>query len=276
MATKQILYNSENYNESFSDFKTTQYFNKYISLLHQYLLHINENIYVQDKEYQLFIIKRGIDTISHIFLTLLMYTRNLDLTYHHVEKAYCYYVEFISQISEESHSFLKLNSKDAALFVYKKTVFDINQEYRKNFEQVEEEEELMTCLQKHIRYYNEFIMYILYNNHECIKDSNDNTLYQTIFFVIKYGSLTAEYVHDTTDNDTILTELFHLISIVTYYLHKEKVHNDKIISVCQTIVKKYITTTSCSIDSIYKNLMNENLKEVLDFTPIKIVNWITK
>ena len=57
---------------------------------------------------------------------LYMYTKNLEITMHHCKKAYCYYVEFIGQIGDDNHSFLQLNSKDATLFVYKKTIFEIN------------------------------------------------------------------------------------------------------------------------------------------------------
>ena len=62
-----------------------------------------------------------------------MYTKNLDLTVYHCKKAYLFYVEFIGQIGDDNNSYLQLNSKDATLFVYKKTIFEINNEYRKQF-----------------------------------------------------------------------------------------------------------------------------------------------
>ena len=37
----------------------------------------------------------------------------------------------MGQIGEDSHTYLQLNSKDAALFVYKKTIFELDNEYRK-------------------------------------------------------------------------------------------------------------------------------------------------
>ena len=57
-----------------------------------------------------------------------MYTKNIELTMFHSKKALYYYIEFIGQISDVSvhHSYLQLNSKDATLFVYKKTIYDIN------------------------------------------------------------------------------------------------------------------------------------------------------
>ena len=72
------------------------------------------------------------ETITNVFSIILYYTKNIDLTYFQCQKSFYYYVEFIGQISEEQHSFLQLNSKDAITYVYKKTVFDINHEYKKN------------------------------------------------------------------------------------------------------------------------------------------------
>jgi hypothetical protein len=55
----------------------------------------------------------------------------LDITYYHSQKAFYFYVEFIEQILDVQHSFLNLTSRDATMFVYKKTIYEINTEYRK-------------------------------------------------------------------------------------------------------------------------------------------------
>ena len=54
------------------------------------------------------------------------------MVYFHCKKAYYYYIEFIGQISDDSHSYLQLTSKDATLFVYKKTIFEVDNMVRKN------------------------------------------------------------------------------------------------------------------------------------------------
>lgn len=274
MSNPNVLYNPENYCSEFVTFETRYYFEKYVNLLNQYLLHISDNIFVQNKEYQLFIIKRGIDTLSHIFTTLLMYTKNLDLTYHHVEKSYCYYVEFISQISDENHSFLKLNSKDATLFVYKKTVFDINQEYRKNFTQSPEEEALLNSLHANIKEYNLVIQNLLYNNniYDDMQDTNTN-IPEVIYIIIKSIKGVSDYIYELTNDETKITNLFKLISIISFYLYKYGLNNQKIIGICQTAVKKFVSNTT-TLDTIFQKLMSEDFKQYIDFTPIKIVNWL--
>ena len=68
---------------------------------------------------------RGLNTISQVFEIMLYYTKNLDMTYYHSQKAFYFYGEFINQIIDDPN-YLQLSSKDATLFVYKKTIFDIN------------------------------------------------------------------------------------------------------------------------------------------------------
>ena len=68
---------------------------------------------------------RGLDTISHVFEIMILYTKNLDMTYYHSQKAFYFYGEFINQIIEDPNNLLQLTAKDATLFVYKKTIFDL-------------------------------------------------------------------------------------------------------------------------------------------------------
>ena len=130
----------ENYYPTF-DLKTTGVVSKSITLLlSEFLNYITKQIKnVKNSNYNLFIIQRGFETIIHCYKFLLLYTKNVDLALYHTKKAYIYYVEFIGQIGYNNHSFLKLNSTDATLFVYKKTIFEINNEYRKNYIESENE-----------------------------------------------------------------------------------------------------------------------------------------
>jgi len=106
--------------------------NKYNTLLMEYLNFIVDNISVKNSEYSKFIIERGIETITHVFTMLLYYSRNADMAYYHGQRSFYFYVEFIGQISEDQHTFLNLSSRDAAMFVYKKTIFELSTDYRKN------------------------------------------------------------------------------------------------------------------------------------------------
>ena len=122
------LQHAENYKRQLEN-TTTEIFVMYMGIVQEFLVQCMDSIFITDVSYYRYIILKGIETIAHVFRNLLLYTNNLNITYHHSQKAFYYYVEFIGQIGEESHSFLQLNSKDATLFVYKKTIFDIKKEF---------------------------------------------------------------------------------------------------------------------------------------------------
>ena len=104
---------------------------KYNNLLSEYLFFILDNIVIKNDTFFKFIIQRGIITITNVFNLVLHYSKNLDVAYFHSQRAFYFYVEFIGQISEDQHTFLQLSSRDATMFVYKKTIFDINSEIKK-------------------------------------------------------------------------------------------------------------------------------------------------
>jgi hypothetical protein len=104
----------------------------YISIVIEYLNLFFEKISIKNKYYFNFILIRGLETITNVFKMLLYYTKNTVLTYYHTQKAFYFYIEFIEQISVDQNSFLKLTSRDAVMFVYKKTIFEINNDIKKN------------------------------------------------------------------------------------------------------------------------------------------------
>jgi hypothetical protein len=55
-----------------------------------------------------------------------LYTQNLDAAFHHAQKSIYYYLEFIAQVAEQKNAFLQLSSRDAITYVYKKTIYLIN------------------------------------------------------------------------------------------------------------------------------------------------------
>lgn len=130
------LQNVENYNKTIID-NEDEIYARYTNIIIQYLLLGIEKIKNHNADYVKYILIKGVFTISYVFKMLLMYTCNLPLTYHHCQKSYSYYIEFIGQIGDDAVTYLQLNSKDAALFVYKKTIFDISEEVKKKYTEVD-------------------------------------------------------------------------------------------------------------------------------------------
>lgn len=110
---------------------TNNFISKYYILLNQYLNLYIENIYdnitiTNNNQYRYYIICKGLEMLSNIMLIIIMYTNNIDLSFYYCNKGYYYYLEFISQIDVDNNQ-LELNIKDAILFVYKKTIFEIKE-----------------------------------------------------------------------------------------------------------------------------------------------------
>ena len=118
------------YNETFEKINIQKTMVKYFNIINDYLSYFHKNICLKEKKE--YIMKRGVNIINYVFIFTLMYTKNIDLAIFHCKKAHYYYCEFIQQINQDIHSYLQLTSKDAAIFVYKKTIFKINNEYKKS------------------------------------------------------------------------------------------------------------------------------------------------
>ena len=154
-------------------------FLKYVGLIHELIECCNENIFIKKEDYLKHIIIKAIKNILYIYTFIMMYTKNLDLTIYHTQKSILYYIEFIAQIGEENHNFLKLNSKDASLFIYKKTIFDINNDFRKQFDESEENKSILEKTHKFIDIYNDILIQYVKNNN--FKENDLKELQKTVF-----------------------------------------------------------------------------------------------
>ncbi len=113
------LSNSANYKTSFqADRKDVQA--KFIELVVDYFDHI--------KTKSLFVKVRGLETMFHVFYTVLSYTKNLLVSSLNARKAFYLYSEFTEQIAEDANLVLQLSSREAVLYVYKKTLYDLSNE----------------------------------------------------------------------------------------------------------------------------------------------------
>lgn len=100
---------------------------KYIQTLVEYCIAVSkQKLVIASPNLFNFFILRGLETITHVFKYVLLHTRNLEAAYYHAQKSIYYYLEFISQLSEQKNAFLHLSSKDALTYVYKKTIYLIS------------------------------------------------------------------------------------------------------------------------------------------------------
>ena len=162
-----------------------------------------------------------------------MYSKNIDLTIHHCKKAYCYYIEFIGQIRESSKCYLQLNSKDAILFVYKKTIFDIDYDFRKKFVMSLSEKEFLDAATTMIDIFHELILGIIYTEDKILEKRES-----TIHFGLKASNKMINKVYNInqTMNQNLLRSQIILFFIVT--IGDFVNDNVRFCSICESFIKK--------------------------------------
>lgn len=151
-------------------YKDTLFINNVSECVHKYIDIITEfiefthNNHVNIKTYyKQYIITKGLESIQHIFLFLLLYTCNIQLTFYNVQKAFYYYIEFIEQIQKEEQFFIKFNIKDAILFIYKKTIYEVNSDYIKLYEATDETKSTVEQIKFCLDDINNFLSYFIYD-----------------------------------------------------------------------------------------------------------------
>lgn len=264
------ILDSKNYKKNL-DKTSIEIICKYCELINEYLFHAGENIVIQNQNYYIFVILRGLNTITHIFNSLILYTKNLTLTTYHCKKAYLYYVEFMGQISEDSHTYLQLNSKDATLFVYKKTIFEINNEIRSKYILKEKEKVIFKFINLSTCLYKETIKSVL---------DNDNLKPESRISYIMYIQKMNSKVMDkylslmvTVNKKIEICDSFlHYISLLkTKNINDECLFLNLINLYFKKIQKKIYIDKNQLTKKMYSPKCHDLLKVV---TPLKFTNWL--
>ena len=123
------IFDINNYNKELN-LSINEILINYIELTHIYILYIINNLDIKDKDILIYITNYGLKTISNIFLLLLLYTKNINLSIKYSKKSFCYYSEFITQIFDEKNIYTLIC--EAIKFVYKKTIYNLNNNFIKN------------------------------------------------------------------------------------------------------------------------------------------------
>ena len=131
-----MLKNKESYNKTL-DSNVKEILDCYSYVISEYYVIINSNLKINNNIKKKFIIRRGLDTLTHIFNYILYYTKSIKLTMEYLEKSIYLYIEFIEQINQTENSFLEFNSRDATQYVYKKTIYELKKKYKNDENYIE-------------------------------------------------------------------------------------------------------------------------------------------
>ena len=224
------LQNTENY-KTILHCSSNDILTKYNVLVCDYLNFITENISITNNIYNKFIIMRGLDIITNVFTIILLYSKNIDMAFFHGQKSFYFYVEFIGQISEVHHTFLQLSSRDAAMFVYKKNIFEINNDIRKKNKISSSESINMNILDANIHIMKNIIITV-FTNIELSKENNKESLKIMIKRVEKIG--------EKINNTKITIDAIHNIKLIVNLMNIDGMSNDVYCDNIEQNIKKCI------------------------------------
>ena len=165
---------------------------KYIQILVEYCSSVSKQKFVITSPNMFnFIILRGLETTTHVFKYVLLYTQNLEAAFHHAQKAIYYYLEFIAQVAEQKNAFLQLSSRDAITYVYKKTIYLIN-----NLESKKQKNDIINTMNTYIQLYKNMgdNIIITRKNTTCISADDIERLKITIIEIKTEKKNTSEWI----------------------------------------------------------------------------------
>jgi len=256
-ANKEInysLHNSENYKKEL-DTEISDVVQKISQLFIDYYKFITENIKLKKSTFSRFIIIRGLDTIVNVFNYILLYTKNIDLVYFHCQKAFYFYVEFVGQISEDEKMFLQLTSRDATTYVYKKTIFEIDNNMKKNNEEVSDYTRLkIDIINLYIDLYKTLLFKIINDDFTNIKNLEN-----------------IEVIYKKLNGLTNKTNLKHINQIIELLCNRIE-NSEYFFDVCVLLIKK-ITKNQELINTCFNKFLSEDFKYRLEDTSDKFAAW---
>jgi len=250
-----MSYNINNKEQRFSEIQNTigEIFIKHTELINAYIAHFIENIYIQKRETYNYIIKKGITTTTHVLNIMFMKSYNIDLAIDYAHKASYYYVEFINQLGDEQ-SILGLGPKDATLFAYKKTIFEISDDIDNSHANAD----FFDNLTKIINYYNNIITYIIENN----KDEE----------IPSFSDLTKSIVTNISNYDNFENKT-NVLYIFTEYLFNKNLKYQELLQIIELFTRMLIKHNINATD-INKKLLHQNCDTNLSNNHNKFMKWL--
>ena len=248
--TNFLLSNISNY-KSYIDVSVEEILQNVVSTILEYMRFISEKITMKNKPYYRFIFERGVKTLIHIFSIIFYYTKNLDISIYHMKKAYYFYIEFIEQISDNNITFLQLSSRDAILFVYKRTIFELNNDYIKNMEELTiEEKNIMVTIESYISIYKNIIKFLI--NHKDFK-------YEKKIDYINECSDCIEYISEILNKNKIKKNGIESIYLFTNILSEKEIKVLDFFKILDEFIKKINMKKKIDENMIKNKLYNEEI-----------------
>lgn len=274
------LQNLENYNKELSE-TPIEVFSKYNEVINEFIIQFsNISSYTQKEPYVKYIIKCGINTLTNIFNVISLYAMNMEVTKNYCSQGSYYYSEFTEQMIGDHTSFLKLTTKDAIMFVYKKTIFEINEEYKNNFSSSEITNNKFSIINLLIKIYTDMIFNII-DRSKLIK-TDIRMFYKEISINCGnvFNMLNTLYINTNKDKTLLFEDHLKLFTELIENLKIQlKMNENMLIPICEQYVKKISKIDIIDSNKIQKKLNQDKFNELVSYANDtyninKLINWL--
>lgn len=261
-----LLYIVSNYKPNI-DNSVQEILTRFVTVIIEYMRFISEKINMKNKHNYRFIFERGIDTLIHIFSIIFYYTKNLELTFYHTQKAYYFYIEFIEQISDDNVTFLQLSSRDAILFVYRKTIYELNNEYKTNIkEPTIDEKNILLLVNSYTYIYKNIVQFII--NHKDFKCESKIDFINTCCDSI-------EFIGEILNKSKMKKGTIDNIYLFTNMLADKKIEITDFFNLLAEFIKKISIKKKIDEKSMKNNIYDYEINNFISNNELsKIVDWI--
>jgi len=234
------LKNHDNFKQNL-DISNISIFKTYADLINLYLINFYNNIITENTHYKEFIMIRGIDTIANIFRIVLYYTKDINFVYFYCKQSYFLYVQYIYQLN---NSAIINYSKNAVEYVYKKSIFNIDNNFKQNIHSVSlQDKQNFNIINNHITSLNIILSKIIYNN---INDDVNIIFKQTVTYFNNINLIESDYnvINICLNNNKDLnnSKYCEILSLIFKKIYKNKnniiklkqkiFHNDYDLKLC--------------------------------------------
>jgi hypothetical protein len=239
------LKNNDNFKQKL-DINNINIFKTYANIITLYLKNFYNNIITENIHYKEFIMIRGIDTIANIFRIVLYYTKDINFVYFYCKQSYLLYIQYIFQLNNINSATTNY-SKNAIEYIYKKSIFNIDNNFKQNIHSVSlEEKQNFNIINNHITSLNIILSKIIYN------DINDVDIIfeQTITYFNNINLIEADYnvINICLNNNKNLnnSKYCEIMSLIFKKIYKNK---NNIIKLKQKIFHNDYDSKLCLLPS---------------------------
>lgn len=256
------LDNIDNYNDNIQPSDIKQIVENYIIILNQYLYNFvnilsfgkeeanspknnkHELIKIKNKMNYIKTIISGMNLCYRIYLNVLLSTKNIELTKHHTQKSYLYFTEFIQQINNNDVEYINLNTHDAIMFCYRKTIFKCKENMDNN--KTKKSKNIINIIEKMTFIYSIIVKIVcILNEYINIEECESlHLLFQTNISksVNLFNKLTNYNFKDCEDESIKTHESTNNVII------------DELMKICDTINNNNKDNNTTDIDELFTNL----------------------